>query len=238
MYTARLSRDADAAEFADLAQRCLTLGIPPSAILFATPGAPSTCPDVPSEIGPASDTIPRACAELMEDAVCHRADDRFALLYSVLWRLFHGESELLARTSDPAVDRLMAYGQNVRRDIHRMHAFLRFRPQRIDGRDVSVAWYEPQNFILRRAAPFFVERFAGVDWVVATPVGTAEWRDRRLRFGPAGVRPADLDDPARDEAWLAAYRTSFDPAPLPVAATSREASRDSSRDAPDNSAAA
>lgn len=191
MYTARLSRDADAAEFALVAKRCLALDLAPPAIAFATPETPSPFPDVPSEGEAALIDVPRAYLDLMEDAVCHRAEDRFALLYSVLWRMRHGEPDLLSRASDPTVDRLLAYAQNVRRDVHKMQAFLRFRPRVIDGREVLVGWYEPQNFILRRAASFFVDRFPEIDWLVATPIGIAEWHGRTLGFAPAGPRSAD-----------------------------------------------
>ena len=59
-----------------------------------------------------------------------------------------------------SLPRLNDYAHNVRRDIHKMHAFLRFRACTVDGAALYTAWFEPQHFILRRAAPFFVDRFA------------------------------------------------------------------------------
>ena len=76
-------------------------------------------------------TVPRTYAQLLHDAMCHRASDRFALLYDVLWRIVQGERNLVARASDPAIARLNDYAHNVRRDIHKMHAFLRFRARNV-----------------------------------------------------------------------------------------------------------
>ncbi len=36
---------------------------------------------------PSPFTVPRAFSDLMQDAICHRAPDRFALIYEVLWRI-------------------------------------------------------------------------------------------------------------------------------------------------------
>ena len=60
--------------------------------------------------------------------------------------------------------------------------------------------------------PFFVDRFGSMDWMIATPIGTALWRDRTLTFGPAGERPQADDDRVLDELWLTYYRTTFNPA--------------------------
>jgi len=96
--------------------------------------------------------VPRAYSQILRDAICNRATDRFALLYDVLFRILHGQRDLPARAVDPAVARLNDYAHNVRRDIHKMHAFLRFRACSVDGAALYTAWFEPQHFVLRRAA--------------------------------------------------------------------------------------
>ena len=75
----------------------------------------------------------------------------------------------------------------VRRDLHKMHAFVRFR--RVDGEDRErfVAWFEPEHFILEATAPFFVDRFRALDWTILTPIGSVHWDGERLAFGPPGA---------------------------------------------------
>ena len=89
-------------------------------------------------------------------------------------------SAISCRAADPAVARLNEYAKNVRRDIHKMHAFLRFRAQVHEGARVYSAWFEPQHFILKRAVPFFVDRFTNMDWLIATPTAPRPGRSRKL----------------------------------------------------------
>ena len=129
--------------------------------------------------------LPRAVATLIESIVCHRDPERYALLYRLVWRILHGERHLLEVASDPLVHRLELMAKAVRRDIHKMHAFVRFR--RTAGEpERYVAFFEPEHFILEAAAPFFVERFRALDWSILTPIGSAHWDGERLAFGPPG----------------------------------------------------
>ena len=126
-----------------------------------------------------------------------------------------GERDLPERASDPHVAQLIGYCHSVRRDIHKMHAFLRFREREVDGRTVYTAWFEPHHHILQRAIPFFVDRFSNMDFVIATPRGTAIWRDGSLAFAPPAPKPADADrDDVLDGLWLTYFRTTFNPARL------------------------
>ncbi|RAI42505.1 UdgX family uracil-DNA binding protein [Rhodoplanes roseus] len=226
MHAVRLPGDADDATFRAAAKRCIALDLAPQDVAFMDEAAPSLFPPLPdgTDAG-TSFSVSRAYQDLLHDAICHRAADRFDLLYDVLWRVVHGARGLAANPADPAVARLSGYARAVRRDVHKMHAFLRFRPREIDGRTRHVAWFEPQHFTLRRAAPFFVDRFAGMDWLIATPIGTAAWCEGRLVFGPPADKPADADDPVLDELWSTYYRTTFNPARLRLDAMRREMPR-------------
>jgi len=51
-----------------------------------------------------------------------------------------------------------------------------------------------------------------MDWLIATPSGTAAWSGGELVFGPAGPKPANASDAVLDELWLTYYRTTFNPA--------------------------
>ena len=178
-------------------------------------------------------TAPRAYMELLRDAICNRAKDRFALLYDVLWRLKHGESELLSRASDRSMAKLALYAKSVRRDIHKMHAFVRFHCKQSDYGELYVAWFEPDHNILERAAPFFVDRFAAMRWIIATPVGTARWDTRDLSFGPAMTKPAPAVDDILDRVWSTYYRTVFNPARMNLRMMTREMPRKYWRNLPE-----
>ena len=101
----------------------------------------------------------------------------------------------------------------MRRDRHKMTAFVRFRE--IDAPDGArfVAWFEPSHYIEELTAPFFVDRFASMQFAILTPRTSILW-DGALRFGP-GARREDappLDDFAG--AWDVYYRSIFNPARL------------------------
>jgi uracil-DNA glycosylase len=223
MYAASIPSDADENGFREVARRCLSLGLSPGDVAFVSPedqSLLSTLPNAPD--APLQINVPRAYAQLLRDAICHRADDRFALLYDVLWRIFRGERNLLTRAADPIVARLQGYARNVRRDIHKMHAFLRFRPRDVDGVSLYTAWFEPQHFILRRAVPFFVDRFTAMTWLIATPIGTALWKEGVLTYGPPVPPQSTSSDRVLDELWLTYYRATFNPARLRVNAMTKE----------------
>src|SRR4051794_31504187 len=67
--------------------------------------------------------VPRAFLALAEAAVCHADPERFALLYALLLKVRRN-----ARATDdqanPLVRRVEAMAKAVRRDIHKMHAFV------------------------------------------------------------------------------------------------------------------
>src|SRR5690606_17747060 len=83
--------------------------------------------------------------------------------------------------------------------------------------------------------PFFVDRFATMDWLIATPAGTAAWQDGALRFGPPMPKSATPDDAVLDELWLTYYRTTFNPARLKLKAMAAEMPRHYWRNMPETS---
>src|SRR5688572_2091320 len=101
--------------------------------------------------------IPAAFIRLAADVALHRSASRWADLYVVALRLVSGEAHLLEIESDPAVLRLTRMAQQVRRDVHKMHAFVRFRGVMVDGAERFVAWHRPDHFIVRTAARFFAD---------------------------------------------------------------------------------
>jgi DNA polymerase len=96
--------------------------------------------------------VPAGFVALAEVAVRHRDEGRFALLYRVLWRLTHGEPALLAIATDADMVRLHGMVKAIRRDAHKMHAFVRFRCVATEAGEHYVAWFEPEHHILEAEA--------------------------------------------------------------------------------------
>src|ERR1700742_805560 len=97
--------------------------------------------------------------ELAKTAILHRDRQRFALLYRLLWRL-RSHHDLLEIATDLDVGGVTAIAKAVRRDEHKMHAFVRFREVGRERDAHYVAWFEPEHHIVELAAPFFARRFA------------------------------------------------------------------------------
>ena len=92
---------------------------------------------------------------------------------------------MLEDGADPDVHRLQQMARSVDRDAHKMQAFVRFRKVPApDGGEVFVAWHRPDHHVLPRVAPFFVDRFHAMSWVIFTPDASAHWNGHLLRFGP------------------------------------------------------
>ncbi|MEM9237342.1 MAG: TIGR03915 family putative DNA repair protein, partial [Verrucomicrobiota bacterium] len=161
----------------DAARRILAAGIPPAEILWEKePNLFAGLAEEPAVYGGPSNTshpVPKPFIGLARNASCHREPTRWSLLYRILWRLTHGEPRLLSNPADPDVARARNLEKNVHREIHKMHAFVRFRKdgENHDGRERFTAWFEPEHFIVEAASPFFRKRFANMDWSIFTPKG-------------------------------------------------------------------
>ena len=189
--------------------------LPPSGAMAASATAALDGPAEGRSIAePPQATVPRALVDLSETAIRHRDPERFALLYRALWRTTHGEPALVRVATDPDIIRLQAMAKAVRRDAHKMHAFVRFRE--IAGEDGPrfVSWFEPEHHILEAEAGFFVRRFAGMRWSILTPSASAHWDGTALTMGPGGRRADAPAEDAREDLWRAYYASIFNPARL------------------------
>ena len=168
--------------------------------------------------------------ELARMAICHSDPDRFSLLYRILWRL-QANPRLLEDRADTAVRRLDELARTVRRDIHKMRAFVRFRRvEAIDSdreavRERYVAWFEPEHHILRANAGFFVRRFAQLHWSILTPKGSLHWDGSVLAEGPPAQRSDAPDSDPTEDLWRTYYSSIFNPARLKIGAMLKEMPR-------------
>ena len=206
-------------------------GVPASAVVWQVAGGE---PDLfGTDVNPspaASFPVPRAFVDLARDVVCHSNPERFAMLYAMLLRL-KSDRHAVEDEADPLVRRLQDFAKGVRRDIHKMHAFVRFRE--FDGR--FVAFFEPEHHIVRRAASFFVDRFANMRWSILTPELSIHWDGERLSEGPGATREdAPSGDPL-EETWRTYYASIFNPARLKVGAMMKEMPKKYWRNMPETS---
>ncbi len=189
--------------------------------------------------GAAPVPMPAFFLPLCEQAALHSDPRRFGLLYRMAWRLVH---EPGLRHDPLDADRLQAeaLARAVRRDMHKMTAFVRFRPlsarddvpdvpQALDAPDTSaqqhVAWFEPDHHIVEATAPFFARRFAQMRWAILTPRRSVCWDGGALAYGP-GARREDAPAADADEAlWLTYYQHIFNPARLKLKMMQKEMPR-------------
>lgn len=186
--------------------------------LFAD--APASADAVPPTTGKVL-KAPRRFIDLAELVVCHRDPERFALLYRLLCRI-QDEPRLLDMTIDEDVFRIEAMAKSVRRDRHKMTAFVRFKEVQAEDGPAYVAWFEPEHHIVALTAPFFVDRFASMRWTIITPEISAFWDREALAFGPGGTKSDVPPDEAGDDLWRTYYANIFNPARLKIDAMKRE----------------
>lgn len=170
--------------------------------------------------------VPKGFLEMARRAAAHTDPKRWGVLYRVLWRLTRGgERHLLAMATDRDVRQIQEWCKAVGRDVHKMHAFVRFRRVGQDaatGREQFVAWFEPEHRIVRLAAPFFERRFAGMDWSILTPHACVHWNGERLHFTAGVPRGCAPDGDPLDELWRTYYRSIFNPARVKISAMQSE----------------
>ena len=242
-HTVTLASETDWPGFRSEARALLARQIPPEDIEWHTQSSAEV--DLFASLdarrpaighGSASAVVPPAFVRLCETVVMHQNPARFGLLYRLLWRLVH-EPGLRNDPLDAERVRAQHMAQAVRREMHKMKAFVRFRPiAQGDGLPpLHVAWFDPEHHIVEAVAPFFVRRFTQMHWAILTPQRSARWfpsedgvegaTGGHLDIGP-GARREDAPPPDAGEAlWLTYYEHIFNPARLKLAMMQKEMPR-------------
>ncbi|MDP3172911.1 MAG: TIGR03915 family putative DNA repair protein, partial [Phenylobacterium sp.] len=225
MPVIRLDSEVDFAGWRTAARSLRAQGVTPDDALWTVDGegdlfAPPL--EAAAATGPAF-TTPREFLALAQAVVLHRSDDRFALLYRLLWRLAQ-TPHLLQLTTDPDVSRARDFAKTVDRAAHKMKAFVRFR--KVDEApgelETFAAWFEPAHRVTERTAPFFARRYANMRFSILTPDVCGHWDGDALSFTP-GADPADAPaDDALEDFWRTYYASIFNPARLKVGAMTKE----------------
>lgn len=165
--------------------------------------------------------VPRAFVKTARSVILHRSEDRFDLLYRLLWRL-RDEPELMRVVSDRDVGDALERAKNVSRASHKMKAFVRFRQVEDEQGETWVAWFEPAHRVLETTAPFFARRFTTMRWSILTPDGSAHWDGKALDFGSPATRDMAPAEDEMEEFWRTYYASTFNPARLKTRAMRAE----------------
>lgn len=230
MRAAVLAHEVDWDGFRTAARTLALAGVPPDDVAWSVRQVDDlfaeALPDpVPDAVPLGAFSLPRAVVSLAETVIQAREPERFALLYRLIWRAFSGERHVLEQVTDPEVDRAERMAKSVRRDTHKMRAFLRFREVADDGAIRHVAWFEPQHYIVEANANFFVRRFAAMTWSILTPYRCAHWNGESLAFTD-GAQLADVPaDDALADYWRVYFAAIFNPARLKIGAMTSEMPR-------------
>lgn len=219
-------RPRNFSEWRDGARALLASQVAPDHIVWSDRHEPSlfesAAQAAPTPHAAATLRVSPELIQLLELVALYRAPSRWELMYRLAWRVAHENRRLLEDAADPQVRTAQEMAKSVRRDIHKMHAFVRFRKVEEAGRERYVSWFEPDHLVLERAARFFARRFGSMDWMIATPDGTALWDQRALRFVDV---PRREDLPRGDDlesAWRVYYRSICNAARINPAAMQRE----------------
>ncbi len=209
MRSVALRPGADLDGFRRAARALVAEGVAPDAVIFTQEGSlfgADALPDAPAF------ALPKAVPPIVADVVRHRDGERYGLLYRLVWRVLQGERALPEVASDPLVHRLHMMRKSIARDIHKMHAFVRFRQVETPEGERFVAWFEPEHHILEAVGPFFRDRFGSLAWSILTPDGSIHWDRRTLTYGPPATRADAPDADAFEAGWRAYYESIFNPA--------------------------
>ena len=183
--------------------------------------------------------VPSEFLALCQSVILHSDPHRFGLLYRLLWRLAH-EPSLRHDLLDADMAEAQRLAHAVRRDMHKMKAFVRFRTvqdetfrNHPDGGPLHVAWFEPDHHIVQAVAPFFARRFTQMRWALLTPQTSAQWDGAQLQFGPGANKSEAPPPDAGERLWLTYYQHIFNPARLKVKMMQKEMPRKYWRNLPE-----
>lgn len=209
-------------EWRERSRDLILSGTPPEAVnwdesplLFETP--------VLSTVHSGSLPVPKRFLDLSNIVSRHRDPQKWGLLYRLLWRLTRGEEKnLLSIDVDTDVRRVLLMEKSVRRDMHKMTAFVRFKRVPGSNPEEFVAWHRPDHYILEPTAEWFVARFGSMRWAILTPDQSVQWDLERLTFGPGVPASSAPQSDDLEDLWRDYYASIFNPARVKLKAMKAE----------------
>ena len=215
MKVATLAHPTDFEGWREAARQFRTGGVSPSEAVFRVgDGEVGLFDEIAAAPGvEAPFAVARAFVDVAQSVILHRSEDRFDLMYRLLWRL-KDEPDLMKVVTDADVADALERAKNVSRASHKMKAFVRFRQVVDEQGEAWVAWFEPAHRVLEKTAPFFVRRFTTMRWSILTPEGSALWDGRSLAFGPPATQDMAPKEDEIEAFWKTYYASTFNPARL------------------------
>lgn len=202
------------------ARALLLAGVPPEQVSWDEAGEQAdlfaqVAEPVPVSAAGVAVRISARVQALLESAARYRTEDRWALLYRVLWRTAGGDmAAVLAGDIDGS--RLMQRVRAVHHEIHHLHAFLRFAPNPQTQGPRHLAWFEPAHDVLDLVGEHFSQRMGRDSWMIATPGPglsfdgeTFDYRESCPESWRSQARLAANDPTAL---WQRYYSSIFNPA--------------------------
>ncbi|EGP07706.1 putative uracil-DNA glycosylase [Bradyrhizobiaceae bacterium SG-6C] len=224
MHVVALGSETDFRGWREAARALALNDIPPNDVtwtvasrdaeLFGASALPAVDPDC-------TFSVPATFVDLAKLAILNRDPERFACLYRLLVRL-RQQPRLMNVLTDGDVARIYGLAKEVRRDEHKMHAFVRFREFGRDDDFRFVAWFEPSHHIVELAAPFFERRFADMPWSILTPDRCAHWDGHKTVFTEGAVKSDSPSSDPLEDIWRTYYANIFNPARLKIKAMQAE----------------
>ncbi len=175
-----------------------------------------------AEPGKVTATVPKEFLDAAKQVALHRDEQKWALLYRLLYRITHGERNLMKIDIDDTVRELNLMEKAITRDMHKMKAFVRFRKVQGVEPEQFVAWHKPDHYIVEALAPWFAERFGAMRWSILTPDRSAHWDLQELQFGPGVPRSEAPPEDKLEDLWRDYYSSIFNPARVKVKAMKAE----------------
>jgi uracil-DNA glycosylase len=185
------------------ARIALENGVPPERFDHELPGM------VPGDLALAvpSAMVPRQFLKFAKRVAMHNSEEKWRLLYSLLWRIHHGEADLMKNLNDPEVARAIFMFKAVGRDLMKMKVFVKFR----DSHGLKVAWYKPDHHIEEELARFFVKRVPDSVWLLHTPHLTVRWNKKEVEYSAGMAQPPRFMTDNHEEVWQRYYHAQFNP---------------------------
>lgn len=225
-YGVTIDPPDDFSAWRDAARALASYGVQPGQVSWIEAGAGDLFAGeqaLPAPLG-AGFSVPKRFVDLAQTAILHRDPGRFALLYALLFAI-RADPRAIDDRADPLVRRIEELAKAVRRDIHKMRAFVRFREVTDDAGPRFVAWFEPDHHIVRANAGFFTRRFANMHWSILTPELCIHWDGDSLCESPGATRADAPDGDPVEELWKRYYAAIFNPARVKIGAMLKEMPR-------------
>ncbi len=223
MPTVRLDAPDDFDGWRIAVRGLVARGVAPEAVTWSVAGEAgdlfAAAPAPPAAASPAF-SVPRDFIDMAKRVICNADPERFALLHTALAEL-RNRPKLLDDSADRLVNRLYMLDKGVRRDVHKMRAFVRFRDVPDPDGERYAAWFEPEHHIVRLNSGFFARRFPNMRWSILTPELCVHW-DGTLTYTPGATKADGPDGDPFEATWKTYYASIFNPARLKIGAMTKE----------------